>query len=88
MRRPTRTSSCGQSARAAHCGATASGHGDLHGLRWHARLHIAPDEIDAGYAAAEEVLGRLPERLRKGIYGLPSGLDEFQVLQDLDNEDQ
>lgn len=48
----------------------------------------APDEIDAGYAAAEEVLGRLPERLRKGIYGLPSGLDEFQVLRDLDNEDQ
>lgn len=46
----------------------------------------AQEEVDAGYAAAESVLGRLPERLRKGIYGLPAGLDEFQVLRDLDNE--
>lgn len=37
--------------------------------------------IEAGLTAAEEQLTRLPGRLRRGIYNLPPGLDEFEVLR-------
>ncbi len=37
--------------------------------------------IQAGRQAAEMQLGNLPTRLRRGIYNLPSGLDEFEVLR-------
>jgi NTE family protein len=39
--------------------------------------------IEAGRRAANQQLDVLPARLRKGVYNLPSGLDEFEVLQDL-----
>lgn len=41
------------------------------------------EQIEAGRADAESQLARLPARLRRGIYGLPAGLDEFAVLQNL-----
>jgi hypothetical protein len=36
--------------------------------------------IEAGREAGEASLAALPGRLRKGIYGLPSGLEGFDVL--------
>ncbi len=39
--------------------------------------------MDAGREVAAQRLDALPARLRRGIYGLPSGLDQFEVLQDL-----
>ena len=48
----------------------------------------SPDEIDAGYAAAEGGPRTAPRASAQGNHGLPSGLDEFQVLRDLDSEDQ
>ncbi len=39
--------------------------------------------IEAGRQAANRQLDALPTRLRKGVYNLPSGLDEFEVLQGL-----
>lgn len=39
--------------------------------------------MDAGREIAAKSLDALPARLRRGIYGLPSGLSEFEVLQDL-----
>lgn len=44
------------------------------------------DQIDAGRQAARAQLAELPGRLRKGIYGLPPGLDEFEVLRELRND--
>jgi NTE family protein len=41
------------------------------------------EAVDAGRAAAQDCLQNLPARLRRGIYGLPTGLDEFAVLQKL-----
>jgi NTE family protein len=38
---------------------------------------------EAGRDAASSHLTRLPARLRRGIYGLPSGLDEFETLEGL-----
>lgn len=43
-----------------------------------------PAEMIAdGLAGAETQLARLPSRLRRGIYGLPPGLDEYEPLQRL-----
>jgi NTE family protein len=39
--------------------------------------------MDAGRQIAAEVLDSLPSRLEKGIYGLPDGLTEFDVLRAL-----
>lgn len=50
------------------------------------RLLDFPDPAEMiadGRAAAEEGLGGLPGRLRRGIYGLPGGLDEYEVLKHL-----
>lgn len=45
---------------------------------------LSPEEmIEAGRSAASDALDQLPDRLRPGIYGLPDGLDEYEVLQDL-----
>jgi NTE family protein len=44
------------------------------------------EQIDAGRAAAESQLAALPSSLRKGIYGLPRGLDEFEPLRELRND--
>ncbi|MEZ5185069.1 MAG: patatin-like phospholipase family protein [Candidatus Nanopelagicales bacterium] len=44
----------------------------------------SPSEaIDAGRHAAETQLAALPARLRKGIYGLPPGLNEFESLHEI-----
>jgi NTE family protein len=37
----------------------------------------------AGYEAASEQLDELPSRMRRGLYGLPPGLDESEALADL-----
>ncbi len=37
--------------------------------------------MDSGREAAEEVLDGLPARTRRGIYGLPAALAEFEVLR-------
>jgi NTE family protein len=39
--------------------------------------------MDAGRDVAAQQLDALPNQLQPGIYGLPSGLDEFEVLQSL-----
>lgn len=39
--------------------------------------------MDSGRDVAAAQLDCLPSRLRRGIYGLPSGLEQFEVLQDL-----
>lgn len=44
------------------------------------------EQIEAGRRAAEGQFEQLPGRLRKGIYGLPKGLDEFEVLRALRND--
>jgi hypothetical protein len=37
--------------------------------------------IEAGREAARPQLADLPRRMRRGIYNLPTGLDEFEVLR-------
>lgn len=39
--------------------------------------------VTAGYDAASGQLDALPTRMRRGLYGLPPGLDEFEVLAEL-----
>lgn len=39
--------------------------------------------MDSGRQVAAAHLDALPTRTRRGIYGLPSGLDQFEVLQDV-----
>ena len=46
-------------------------------------LGVPAEMIADGLAGAETQLARLPSRLRRGIYGLPPGLDEYEPLQRL-----
>lgn len=43
--------------------------------------------MDSGRHVAAAQLDGLPSRPRRGIYGLPSGLEQFEVLQDLIQSD-
>lgn len=67
----------------------------VHAARKHAVVIVSTDNgrlldfsdpvasMNAGRDVAATALDALPKRLRRGLYGLPNGLDEFEVLREL-----